>query len=84
MVMATFGAVMYVLVNAESWDDFKKFESLKHILLGPFIGFFYNLLYSDYSFPNAVMCVVAGYSGAGFIIWVIELLRKTWDAMKSD
>lgn len=84
IVMGTFGAALYVIVNAESWEDFTKFESLKHMLLGPFIGFFYNLLYSEHSFPNAIMCIVAGYSGSGFIIWVMDLLKKTWEAMKND
>jgi len=54
------------------------------MLLGPFIGFFYHLLYSEYNFPNTIMCIVAGYSGSGFIIWVMELLKKTWEAMKRD
>jgi len=84
VIMGAFGATLYVLVHAESWDDFKKFESLKHVLLGLFIGFFYNILHSEYSFPNTVMCIVAGYSGSGFIIWVMELLKKAWEAMKSD
>lgn len=84
MIMGTLGAAIYIIVNAKSWGDFTKFESLKHMLLGPFIGVFYHLLYSEYNFPNTIMCIVAGYSGSGFIIWIMELLKKTWEAMKSD
>ena len=84
VVMGTFGATLYIIVNAESWKDFTKFDSLKHILLGPFIGFFYNILYSDYSFPNTVMCIVAGYSGSGFILWIMDLLKKVWEVKKNE
>ena len=84
MAMGLFGAVLYVLVQAENWEDFFKFDSLRHVILGVFIGFFYNLLYSTYSFPNSIMCIVAGYSGTDFILWVMELLRKAWEGMRSN
>ena len=70
----TFGAVFYVITQVTCWEDFKKFEYLKHVLLGPFIGFFYQCLYSEYNFPNTVMATVAGYSGTHFVTWIMDVL----------
>jgi hypothetical protein len=70
----TFGALLYVITQAKSWDDIKKFESVKHIILGPLIGFFYQCLYSEYNFPNTVMAIVAGYAGTQFVTWIMDVL----------
>jgi hypothetical protein len=72
----TFGAILYVITQAKSWEDFKKFEYKKHILLGPFIGFLYQCLYSEYNFPNTIMAIVAGYAGTNFVTWVMGMLSE--------
>jgi hypothetical protein len=61
------GGLTYVIMAAESWDDFKKFSSHKRLMLGAVIGFLYYYLHSDYNFPNAVMTWVAAYAGPAFV-----------------
>ena len=71
------GAIAYVLVNSESYADFFKFDSVKRYIVGIVVGGIYDRLYSDYSFPNSVMCIVAGYSGIHFIEGLIERVTST-------
>jgi len=76
ILMGLFGAALYVITQVECWEDFRKFEYIRHFLLGPFVGFFYYRLYSDLNFPNTVMSIVAGYSGTNFVTWIIDFLRE--------
>ena len=75
IVLGTFGAVLYVVVNSKNWEDFSKFDYVKRLMLGPLVGFFYHCLYSEYSFPNTVMAIVAGYMGPHFITGIIDFLK---------
>jgi len=72
----TFGAVLYVLTKVKCWEDFKKFENVKHVFLGPFVGFLYQCLYSEYDFPNTVMVIVSGYAGTHFVTWIMDILSE--------
>jgi len=75
-VMGLLGGVTYCLVWGESWEQIKTFKYSRRIFLGAIIGFLYNFLHSEYSFPNFVMSFVAGYMGTDFVIALIEKLRK--------
>ena len=72
MAMGFIGGLLYVIVSADSWDDFTKFDSLKRLALGPCSGFIYALLYSEYNFPNSLMAVASGWLGTDFIIKMME------------
>ena len=76
ILMGSFGAALFVVTKAKSYKDFISFKSIKHLILGPMIGFFYTCLYSEYNFPNTVMAIVAGYMGTHFINGVIDLLKQ--------
>ena len=77
IVLGFVGAIAYVLVNSESYADFFKFDSVKRYIVGIVVGGIYDILYSDYNFPNSIMCIVAGYSGIHFIESVIERFTST-------
>lgn len=81
---ATFGALLFVLVHIKCWKEIKEFRYIRHLLLGPFIGFLYYCLYSEYNFPNTVMSIVSGYMGTEFIVWTIELLKKSLEKKKDE
>lgn len=66
------GGITYVFINSDSVDDLKKFEAFKRYILGGIVGFLYFQLYSDYSFPNSIMCFVSGYMGTTFIEGLID------------
>jgi len=67
VLLGLLGAVIYVLVWAKSFDDLKKFENIRHLILGPIIGYIYSILVNNYSYPDLIMTVVAGYFGADMI-----------------
>jgi len=66
------GGVTHILVESKSFPDLIKFEALKTYLIAGIVGFLYNILYSDYNFPNFLMCWVAGYMGTDFIKKLLE------------
>jgi len=76
VLMGTAGGFTHVFVDATSWDDLKKFSSVREITLGTIIGGLYVFLHSDYGFPNFVMTFISGYAGIDFIKGIIEKLTK--------
>ncbi len=72
MFLGLLGGVTYVIINSESWADLASFDSGKRYIIGLIVGFLYDGLYNDYSFPNSIMCWVAGYMGISFIEGLIN------------
>jgi len=66
------GAVLHVLVEARKLEDLRSFAAARHMAIGAIVGFIYYILYTDYSFPDTLMALVAGYAGADFIEVLIE------------
>ena len=77
VVLGLLGGVTYIIVNSEKWADLKTFSAYKRYVIGGIVGFLYNILYSDYSFPNSIMCFVAGYMGVTFIEGLLNRLSKS-------
>lgn len=75
IVMGLLGGLAYVLVWAKGWDDLKSFHAVRRLILGAVIGYVYNFLYSDWSFPNMVMSFVAGYMGTDFIEAIVKKFK---------
>ena len=67
ILMGFLGATTYVLCWAKSPKDLTSFESLRHLALGPLIGYIYSILHSNYSYPDLIMSFVAGWFGVDFI-----------------
>ena len=61
------GGVTHILIESKSFSDLTKLESIKTSIIAIIVGFLYDILYSDYNFPNFLMCWVAGYMGVDFI-----------------
>ena len=76
IVMGTLGGLAHTVIDAQGWGDLKKFSSFKTVIIGAIVGFLYNYLHSDYSFPNGVMSFVSGYSGVDFLTKLLEKRRK--------
>ena len=66
------GGITHILIESKSFPDLIKFDALKTYLISGIVGFLYNFLYSDYNFPNFIMCWVAGYMGTDFIKKLLE------------
>ena len=76
MFLGLLGGVTHAIINSKKWSDLTSFTSGKRYAIGVISGFIYNILYSDYSFPNSIMCWIAGYMGISFIEGVIERFAK--------
>ena len=77
MGLGIIGAVAYIIIKSDEWSDLTTYETFKRLLLGGLSGFIYQLLYSNYDFPNSIMCVVSGYMGTDFIISIMEKFNPT-------
>lgn len=74
VVLGALGGFTYILTEkAEKWDDLLAFFAVKRYLIGAIVGYLYNIAHSEYSFPDGLMCFVAGYAGTTFIQ---SLLKK--------
>lgn len=76
IVLGVLGGVTYVIVNSEKWSDIGTFSAFKRYVIGGISGFLYSILYSDYSFPNSIMCFVSGYMGTTFIESLVKRFSK--------
>ena len=72
IILGLLGGITYVFINSDSVDDLTKFDSVKRYVIGAISGFIYDILYSEYNFPNFIMCFVAGYMGTTFIEGLID------------
>ena len=72
MFLGLLGGVTYVIINSKTWGDLTSFDSCKRYAIGLITGFIYDGLYNNYSFPNSIMCWVAGYMGISFIEGLIN------------
>ena len=70
------GAIAYVLINSDELSDLKTYDAFKRYVLGGISGLIYFVLYSEYDFPNSIMCFVSGYSGVSFIEGIVNKLTK--------
>ena len=74
--MGFLGGISYILINADGWDSFKAFTSIRHLLVSLIVGFLYYQLYSDWNFPNQVMSFVSAYMGPSFVQGLVKRLSE--------
>lgn len=70
------GGVAYVWMWAKEWKDLFTFYASKRMVLGAVVGGVYGILYSEYNFPNSIMCFVSGYAATDFIESIVERFKK--------
>jgi hypothetical protein len=62
IVSGLLGGVASALIWAESWQDLKRYETFRSIVLGAIGGFLYYLLHTEWSLPNGVVAFAFGYA----------------------
>jgi flagellar biosynthesis protein FliR len=67
IILGALGGVLRVLIHTESLSEALMYSNAKWVLVGAITGLAYHYLYTDYNFPNHLMALIAGYSGADFI-----------------
>jgi flagellar biosynthesis protein FliR len=67
IVLGALGGLLRILMHTESLSEALTYANSKWVLVGAITGLAYYFLYLDYNFPNHLMALIAGYSGADFI-----------------
>ena len=75
-ILGALGGVLHILVHTSSLSEALAYNNSKWVIIGAISGLAYYFLYTDYGFPNSFMAIVAGYSGADFIIAAAARLNK--------
>jgi len=63
------------LLLAKRWKDLYEFSFFRRIVVGAISGFVYYFLWSEWTYPNAVMAFVAGMWGTDFLERLRERFR---------
>jgi flagellar biosynthesis protein FliR len=67
ILLGALGGVLRVLLHTASISEAIQYANSKWVLVGGIVGLAYYFLYTDYNFPNSLMALIAGYSGADLI-----------------
>ena len=74
--LGVIGAAACALRSSSSYKELGAFVNVQRVLMGAIMGFIYYFLWSDYDFPNTVMCILAGYTGTDVLDGIIEKYRE--------
>jgi len=75
-ILGLLGGLTHTVLVAKRWTDWKRYSTWRHIFIGAIIGFVYFHAWSDWNYPNSVMCFVAGYMGPSFIQNLISRVKR--------
>lgn len=75
VVLGVIGACACALRSSSSYEELGTYANIQRVLMGAIAGFIYYFLWSDYDFPNTVMCIAAGYTGTDIIDGIVEKYR---------
>jgi hypothetical protein len=76
IVSGLLGGVASALIWAKSWEDLKKYETFRSIVLGAIGGFLYWLMHTEWSLPNGVVAFAFGYAFQDIIEGLIAKILK--------
>jgi hypothetical protein len=75
VISGLLGGVASALLWAKSWEDLRKYEVFRSIILGAIGGFVYYLMHTEWSLPNGVVAFVFGYAFQDFVEGLVERVR---------
>jgi 4-amino-4-deoxy-L-arabinose transferase-like glycosyltransferase len=76
VVSGLLGGVAAALLWARSWEDLRRLEFARSIVLGAIGGFLYYLMHTEWSLPNGVVAFTFGYAFQDVIEGVIERAKQ--------
>jgi len=74
-VLALLGGLAMALLIAKTWRQFASYSTARRGAIGAIVGFLYYFLWSEWTYPNAVMAFVAGMWGTDFLERLRERFR---------
>jgi hypothetical protein len=76
IVSGLLGGVASALLWAKKWEDVKRYEFARAIVLGAIGGFLYFLMHSEWNVPNGVVAFTFGYAFQDIVEGVAERVRQ--------
>ena len=76
IVSGLLGGIASALLWAKGWEDVRKFEFVRSVILGAIGGFLYFLMHSEWNLPNSVVCFFFGYSFKDIIEGLAEKVKQ--------
>jgi len=76
IVSGLLGGVTSALLWAKGWQDLKKYETFRSIVLGAIGGFLYYLMHTEWSLPNGVVAFAFGYAFQDIVEGLIAKILK--------
>jgi len=67
VLMGLLGGLAHTFIIAKTWQDLKAFKNVRRVIIGAIVGFLYSFLWSDWGFPNMIMCFISGWWGVSFL-----------------
>jgi hypothetical protein len=75
VVSGLLGGVASALLWAKSWEELKRYEVFRSVVLGAIGGFVYYLMHTEWSLPDGVVAFVFGYAFQDFVEGLVEKVR---------
>jgi 4-amino-4-deoxy-L-arabinose transferase-like glycosyltransferase len=76
IVSGLLGGVASALLWARSWQDLKKYDVFRAIVLGAIGGYLYWLMRTEWSVPDGVMAFFFGYAFQDIIEAIAEKVKQ--------
>jgi O-antigen ligase len=76
IVSGLLGGVASALLWAKGWEDVKKFEFVRAVILGAIGGFLYFLMHSEWNLPNGAVAFFFGYSFKDIVEGLAEKVKQ--------
>jgi len=76
VITALLGGIVHVFLKAKRWADLTKFLLIRHVIISPIAGYVFWLMHTEYTFPNAVVVFIVGYSAASFLERLVERVKS--------
>jgi len=76
VLIALLGGIAFVFFESRSWQDLRKYKNARHLVLAGIAGFVWFLLHSEWGFPNAVVCFIAGWFAPSFLEGFVKRVKR--------
>jgi len=72
IVNSVVGALLNVLMWAEKPEELRSWRAVRTVLIGCIAGYIYWWAHSEWSLPNGLVAIMAGYTAQDFIDWAMS------------
>jgi hypothetical protein len=76
IVSGLLGGVASALLWAKGWQDLKKYDAFRAVVLGAIGGYLYFLMHSEWNVPNGAVAFTFGYAFQDIVDGVAEKARQ--------